>query len=121
VVDWLSLVGDSVDNIPGVPGVGAKTAARLLVQFGTLDALFERLAEVEPERVRIALASAASDVRRNRALILLRADLPIGRDLEQLRPGPVKKEERQRLLEGWGFRTLLAQERVAEPQQELPL
>jgi len=49
IVDWLSLTGDSVDNIPGVPGVGPKTAAELLKQFGSVTALYERLDEVKSE------------------------------------------------------------------------
>ncbi|MBT4384953.1 hypothetical protein HOD30_04380 [Candidatus Peregrinibacteria bacterium] len=52
VTDYKGLRGDSSDNIPGVPGIGAKGAARLLEEFGNLDALYERLEEVKPERIR---------------------------------------------------------------------
>ena len=57
IVDWLSLLGDSVDNIPGVPGVGPKTAADLLRQFGSVAALYGRLPEVTSERLRSALTA----------------------------------------------------------------
>lgn len=52
VADWLALTGDAVDNIPGVPGIGAKTAAALLAEFGSLDALFERLERVGEMKLR---------------------------------------------------------------------
>ncbi len=55
VVDWLSLIGDSVDNIPGVPGVGPKTAAELLNQFGSVETLYARLDGVKSEKLRAAL------------------------------------------------------------------
>jgi len=58
IVDWLALVGDGSDNIPGVRGIGPKTAARLLETFGSIDQLRERISEVEPERVRTALAES---------------------------------------------------------------
>ena len=59
IVDWLSLMGDSVDNIPGVPGVGPKTAADLLNRFGSVAKLFARLDEVKSEKLRAALRGAA--------------------------------------------------------------
>ena len=71
VVDWLSLMGDSVDNIPGVPGVGPKTAADLLKQFGSVEDLYRRLDEVKSERLRGALRESGSAVRRNRELVRL--------------------------------------------------
>src|ERR1039457_5310276 len=71
VADWLALMGDAVDNIPGVPGVGPKTAAELLKQFGSVTALFGRLAEVKSERLRAALRDSADAVRRNLKLVQL--------------------------------------------------
>jgi 5'-3' exonuclease len=59
VADYLALCGDAVDNIPGVPGIGAKTAAALLAHFGSLDALLERVDEVAFLRIRGAAACAA--------------------------------------------------------------
>ena len=75
IVDWLSLIGDAVDNIPGVPGVGPKTATDLLRQFGSIQELYRRLAEVRSERLRASLEASAQAVRRNQALVQL-----IGRD-----------------------------------------
>src|SRR5262249_16810468 len=76
IVDWLSLIGDSVDNIPGVPGVGPKTAAELLQRFGSVDALYARLDEVDSERLRTNLHGATEVVQRNQRLIRLREEQP---------------------------------------------
>ncbi|KQZ66654.1 exodeoxyribonuclease IX [Lysobacter sp. Root559] len=70
IADYLALTGDAVDNIPGVPGIGAKTAAALLNHFGTLDALLARVEEVPFLRVRGA-ASAAARLREHREQALL--------------------------------------------------
>jgi 5'-3' exonuclease len=70
VADYLALCGDAVDNIPGVPGIGAKTAAALLAHFGSLDALLDRLDEVPYLRLRGAAACAAR-LREHRELALL--------------------------------------------------
>ena len=70
IADYLALCGDAVDNIPGVPGIGAKTAAALLAHFGSLDALLERVEEVPYLRLRGA-ASAAARLREHREQALL--------------------------------------------------
>lgn len=75
IVDWLALAGDSVDNIPGVEGIGSKTAARLMGQFGSLEALWPRLSEVEPERIRTRLGEARSRVETNVRLVRLLSHL----------------------------------------------
>lgn len=71
VVAFLSLTGDAADNIPGVPGVGAKTAAKLLARYGSLDGLWAGLAEIEPGKLRAALSESRETVERNSALIRL--------------------------------------------------
>ena len=82
VADYLALTGDSVDNIPGVPGIGAKTAAALLVHFGSLDALLERADEVAFLRLRGAAGIArklrehADDARLYRRLTRIALDAP---------------------------------------------
>lgn len=75
IVDWLSLVGDSSDNIPGVPGVGTKTAAKLVEQFGGLDKLFANLSDVTNDRIRTSLEQSRELVERNKAMVYLRRDL----------------------------------------------
>lgn len=75
IVDWLALTGDTVDNIPGVPGLGPKTAARLLGLFQDLDALWLRLAEVESARLRDSLVQNRAIVERNRQVVRLNRGL----------------------------------------------
>ena len=70
IADYLGLTGDAVDNIPGVPGIGAKTAATLLGHFGSLDALLERIAEVPFLRLR-GCAAHAQRLREHREIALL--------------------------------------------------
>jgi DNA polymerase-1 len=76
IVEWLALVGDAADNIPGVPGIGPKTAARLLKQYGSLNALWAGLAGLESERLRKSLEENRGVVERNLGMIRLRKDLP---------------------------------------------
>ncbi len=88
IADYLALTGDSVDNIPGVPGIGAKTAAALLAHFGTLDALLERVDEVPYLRLRGA-ASTARKLREHREQALLCRQLTtiaLDAPLEGVRP-----------------------------------
>jgi len=120
IADWLALMGDAVDNIPGVPGVGPKTAAGLLRQFGTLAEIYRRLDEVKSERLRSALRSAAEAVERNLALVRL-PDVPVALTAEAMLPQPVQREQLARLLRDWGFRGMLAAlgGEPAEQQQNL--
>jgi len=76
IVDWLALIGDSADNIPGVPGVGAKTAAKWLGQWGSLDNIWLHQGELKPEKLRQALAEQREVVLRNARMIRLERDLP---------------------------------------------
>ena len=107
IVDWLSLVGDASDNIPGVPGIGPKNAADLLGQFGAVDALYARLPEVKSERLRTRLQAAGETVRRNRQLIKLRDSLPCELTLEEMAVREGDANALKRLFAGWGFKNLL--------------
>jgi DNA polymerase-1 len=107
IVDWLSLMGDSVDNIPGVPGVGPKTAADLLKQFGSVEKLFDGLERVKSERLRAALLKAKDTVRRNHELVRLH-DVACDFSAEAMAVKEPIAERLRELFSGWGFRTLLA-------------
>jgi DNA polymerase I len=109
IVDWLSLLGDSVDNIPGVPGVGVKTATDLLQQFGTVDGLYARLTEVKSPRIRQALQTAEADVRRNQALVRLQPEVGGEFSAEVLAVKPADAGQLAELFRAWGFRSLLAE------------
>lgn len=109
IVDWLALIGDSVDNIPGVPGVGPKTAADLLNQFGSVTELYGRLDAVKSDRVRAALQSSAGAVKRNVALVRLQDDLPCEVELDELAEKPANADALCELFRRWGFRSMLAE------------
>jgi DNA polymerase I len=108
IVDWLSLMGDSVDNIPGVPGVGPKTAMDLLKQFGSVEKLYGRLDEVKSEKLRAALRDSAGIVRRNCGLVRLHDDLQCEFSPENLAEKPADTNRLRELFSRWGFKGMLA-------------
>jgi DNA polymerase-1 len=107
IVDWLSLTGDAVDNIPGVTGVGAKTATSLLTQFRSVEELYRCLPEVRSEVLRANLQSAMELVGRNQQLVRLNCQEACQATLEDLVVKPGDDETLGRLFSKWGFRTML--------------
>ena len=85
VIDYKALVGDTSDNIPGVPGIGEKTATTLLQTFGTLDNLLARLAEAKPPRAREAIAGHLEQIALARQLATIITELPVTLDLNACR------------------------------------
>ena len=83
VGDVLALMGDSIDNVPGVDGIGPKTAAELINKFGSLDVLLERVSEVKGKRG-IAIAEARDAIRVSRELVRLREDVPLPKTLAEM-------------------------------------
>jgi DNA polymerase I len=108
VVDWLSLMGDSVDNIRGVPGVGPKTAADLLKRFGSVKDLFGRLGEVKSEKLRAALRDSAEAVLRNQKMVRLQDDLPCEFSPDELKAKTQDVARLRELYQRWGFNGMLA-------------
>jgi DNA polymerase-1 len=106
VADWLALMGDAVDNIPGVPGVGPKTAAELLKEYGSVAGLFARLAEVKSEKLRAALQQSAEAVKRNLKLVQLH-EVPCEFAAEQLAVRPADREKLRDLFRRWGFKGMI--------------
>ena len=121
VLDWLSLTGDSVDNIPGVPGVGPKTAAGLLKQFGSVGQLYARLDGVKSEKLRAALRAAAGVVRRNQELVRLRDDLPCAFSPDELAGKAADAGRLRELYQRWGFKGLLAALEASPREQQAVL
>jgi DNA polymerase I len=107
IVDWLSLIGDSVDNIPGVPGVGAKTATSLLTQFRSIEELYRRLPEVRSDVVRANLQASVELVGRNQQLVRLKSHEACQLNLEDLAVKSGDDEVLGRLFCKWGFKTML--------------
>jgi len=104
---WLALMGDNVDNIPGVPGVGPKTAAEMLKRFGSVDELLARLDEVKQPKLRASLQASVADVRRNLNLVRLQDTLPCDFSPERLMDQPVDAGTLAGLFRQWGFKSLL--------------
>jgi DNA polymerase I len=107
MVDYKALKGDPTDNIPGVPGVGEKTAAKLIREFGDLDSLFVRLDDVTPEKLRDKLRDHREQIYMGRELSTIVRDLPISIDLEAARLGDYDRDTVVRLFREYEFRTLI--------------
>ncbi len=88
IVDYLALVGDTSDNVPGVPGVGEKTAVKLLQQLGSLQGIYASLASVETESQRRKLEAGRESAFLSRDLVTLRRDVPLEQDIDALELGP---------------------------------
>ncbi len=107
MIDYKALKGDPTDNIPGVPGVGEKTAAKLIREFETLDALYERVAEVKPDKLRDKLVEHRDSVFMGRDLSTIVRDLPVSLDLDAARIGDYDRETVIRLFREFEFRSLI--------------
>ncbi|MCC7257951.1 MAG: DNA polymerase I, partial [Gammaproteobacteria bacterium] len=108
IVDYLALVGDSSDNIPGVPKVGPKTASRWLQQYGTLDALLARAGEI-PGKVGESLREHLATLELSRRLATIRCDLDLGVGPADLAPRPPDAAALRTLYERLELRSLLKQ------------
>jgi DNA polymerase-1 len=111
--DVLALMGDSSDNIPGVPGVGEKTAVELMRQFGSLEALYAGLDEVRKPALKKRLGEHRELAFLSRELATVRADLDLGLGLEQLPVAPIRRDELIAFARRWELRRL---EAVADEQ-----
>jgi len=107
IVDLFSLIGDSVDNIPGVPGVGEKTATTLLRRFHDLDQLLARAAEIDSPKLRATLVEQADRLRLNRQLIQLDPAVEIAAEWSDLRVQTPDYPALVAALQQHGFQSLL--------------
>jgi DNA polymerase-1 len=109
VPDWKGLMGDASDGIPGVPGIGEKTAVRLLQIAPTLEELLADISQVTPPRIRDLLETHREQALFSKRLATIVRDVPLGRELEELRwlPADVSMEVRRRLAD-LGLRNLAA-------------
>ena len=107
VVDYLALVGDSSDNIPGVKGIGDKTARQLIERYGDLESILAHAGEVTAKRAREALLAEADNARLSRRLVTVRRDLPVALDLDTLRVRAPDAAALRRLFTELEFHELL--------------
>ncbi|TPE52194.1 DNA polymerase I [Amaricoccus solimangrovi] len=108
VIEVQALAGDSVDNIPGAPGIGIKTAAQLIADYGDLDTLLARASEVKQPKRRETLINFADQIRVSRDLVTLRCDTPVEEPLETLEVREPDPETLLGFLDRMEFRTLTA-------------
>lgn len=108
VVDVQALAGDSVDNIPGVPGIGVKTAAQLINEFGDLDTLLERAEEIKQQKRRESLIEYADAARMSRQLVKLADDVAVPFKLEELKAHDPDTSKLVPYLQKQGFKSLLS-------------
>jgi DNA polymerase I len=107
IVDVLALMGDSIDNIKGVPGIGEKGARELIAVYGTLEALLERASEVTNKRYREGLLAHAEDARQSRELARIRTDVPVEFEPESMRYRGASQQRCFELFSRLGFRSLV--------------
>ena len=108
VIDYKALVGDKSDNIPGVPGIGDKTAKQLIEQFASFDEIFERSDEIQQARARNAIAANREAADRSRGLVTIVRDVPIDLDLERCALHDYDRADAVGIFQELEFRTLLA-------------
>jgi DNA polymerase-1 len=107
VGDVLALMGDSVDNVPGVPGIGPKTATQLIQQFGTLEAVLASADQIAKPKLRQSLIDHADAARLSRELVRLVCDSRLPEPLEALALTGIPKDPLRAFLEEQGFKTLM--------------
>ena len=107
VADFLALVGDTSDNVPGVKGIGEKGAQKLLAEFGDLETLLARAGEVAGKRAREALLEQAAEARLSRELVTIRRDVPVALDLDRYSKQEPDRERVMPLLSELEFYSLV--------------
>ncbi len=127
VADYKALVGDTSDNIPGVAGIGEKTAKALIGQYGDVEAIIAHIDEITPPRAKNALAAGIDEARRSKRLATFVRDLPIVSDLDRSHVGNYDREAIIELFRELEFRTMAnrlpeqrADRAVAVPAVERP-
>ncbi len=105
--DLLALMGDASDNIPGVKGVGPKTASQLIQEFGSVAGLYEHLEKVKSDKLRAQLDEARERVMQNHELVLVRTDVPLNISLEDCKAAETDKEKLLDLFRRLDFSALM--------------
>lgn len=106
VIDLLALMGDSADNFPGCPGVGEKTAAKLINQFGSIDNMLQHTDEIKG-KLREKVENAIEDIKMSKFLATIRTDVPMQLDLDELKVEQPDETKLRAIFEELEFKTLI--------------
>jgi DNA polymerase-1 len=122
MIDVQALIGDTTDNVPGVPGIGPKGAAALIAEYGDLDGVLTAASGMKPSKRRDSLIEHAQSARISRDLVTLRADAPVPVPLEELRAREIDRPKLAAWLHVQGFRSVLVRMGLdgAKPVAEAP-
>ena len=107
VADYKAMVGDPSDNIPGIPGIGEKTAVKLIQQFGSVEDVYKRLAEVEPPKVKEILEKNKEAADRSKTLATIVTNTPITLNMDDCRVGKFDRQQAVELFRELEFNSLL--------------
>lgn len=125
IIDYLALIGDASDNIPGVAGVGPKTALKLFDQYPTLEGIYENIEAIKPDKLREKLINSKDMAFLSQTLVTIKTDVDLGATIADLNLKPVRKDEMIELLNELDFKSFErkifgASEPVANPQSIAP-
>jgi DNA polymerase I len=118
--DVLALMGDSVDNVPGVPGIGPKTASKLILEHGDLDAVLAAAPGMKPGKLRDNLIEHEGMARLSRQLVALHCEMPLPEPLDALKLDGIPAEPLRAFLEDQGFKALLSRMTAHAPGKVMP-
>jgi DNA polymerase-1 len=114
VVDVQALAGDPTDNVPGVPGIGVKTAAQLVLEYGSVEALLDNAEKIKQPKRREALLANREQALVSKRLVALDADAPLPAPVEMLEARPPERASLEKFLREQGFRSVLARMGLGE-------
>jgi DNA polymerase-1 len=117
VGDYLSLVGDKSDNVPGVKGVGEKTAENLIKTYGSLDAILGKIDSIEPKTVAKKITDDIDNLNLSRKLVTLKFDIPIRDKLDEFKQGDINETEMVKFLQEMEFTSLI--DKFVKPKEEI--
>ena len=120
VIDLLALMGDSADNFPGCPGVGEKTAAKLIEQFGTIENMLAHTDEIKG-KLREKVEAAVEDIKMSKFLATIKTDVPIETNLDELKVVEPDEEELRKLFTELEFKSFADRvlNKVKQPQKKI--
>jgi len=107
LIEYKSLRGDASDNIPGVKGIGEKTAIKLIKDFGTIDNLYNKIEEVSPEKVKQKLIDGKDNAKLSRMLVEIKKDIPIEVNMKDCEWGGYNEKEVVSMLKDFDFNSLI--------------